>query len=108
MQMAHIIGKKAHPTGRYMEKNVRCCCLRCHYYYTNRPEEWRDFLDRKIGDGAFQALFDLVRVRGGRIDYALEVIYWDSKLRDRDDLWKIQERYDKLHKKGTDLAIWQS
>lgn len=105
MQMAHLIGKKAHPAGRYKEQNVRCLCCRCHRKYTDRPEDWRAYLDWKIGEGAFQRLFDVVRVRGGRNDYPLEIIYWERKLRARDDLEKVQERYDKLHARAVKLGV---
>ena len=104
MQMAHIIGKGAHPAGRFIEQNVRCLCKRCHRYYTDRPEEWREVLDKKIGEGAFQQLFNMTRVRQGRVDLKLEIFYWLRKLEERDDLDKIQERFDTLKKKAAKLG----
>jgi len=105
MQMAHLIGKGAHATGRYMESNVRCCCSRCHVYFTYHPEEWTEYLIKRLSQNGYDRLFENVRVRQGKLDYTLEIIYWDQALRGRDDLDKIQERYDALHGKGVKFGV---
>jgi hypothetical protein len=105
MQMAHLIGKGAHPNGRYMEANVRCLCARCHKRYTHRPEEWGEYLRGRLG-GGYDLLFDLVRVRvGNNRDYAAEVLYWNQRLLTCGNLQKVAERYDALRRRGVDLGV---
>ena len=105
MQMAHLFGKGAYPAGRYLEANVRCLCCRCHRYFTDRAEEWRELLIEKLGEAEYQKLWKLVRVRQGRVDYRLEALYWDHQLCERDDIWKVQERHEALRARARDLGL---
>ncbi len=105
MQMAHLYPKGAHPCGRYMETNVRCCCSRCHTYYTHRVAEWTRLLVEKQGQDAYDRLGQEVDVRLAKRDYKAEILYWDIQLRRRDDLWKVAERYELLVAKGVKLGV---
>jgi len=105
MQMCHLFPKGAHPNGRYMESNVRCCCSRDHAYYTHRVAEWTRLLISKLGQDAYDRLGQEVDVRLAPRDYKAEILYWDIQLRRRDDLWKVAERYDKLYARGVRLGV---
>lgn len=106
MQMAHLFAKGPYPNGRYLEQNVRCLCKRCHRLYTDRPEEWRELLIEKLGEAEYQALWAVVQVRRGPIDYKLEVLHWHHKVLElEDELWKVQERLDELRRRGTVLGL---
>jgi len=106
MQMAHLIGKGAHPSGRYLEDNVRCCCKRCHRYYTDRNAEGTRLLKGKLGEDAYDRLSQEVDVRLAPRDYKAEILYWEIQLRGRSDLWKVQERHEKLVARGVRLGVF--
>lgn len=105
MQMAHLYPKGAHPCGRYMETNVRCCCCRCHTYYTHRNAEWTRLLKMRLGAEAYDRLGLEVDVRLARQDYAAEILYWSLRVQGFPDLWKVQERFDALRAKGLKLGL---
>ena len=105
MQMAHLYPKGAHPCGRYMESNVRCCCSRCHTYYTHRVAEWTRLLIQELGAMDYDRLGQEVDVRLAPRDYKAEILYWEIQLR-RLDLWKVQERHEKLVAGGVRLGVF--
>lgn len=105
MQMAHIIPKGAHPTGRYIERNVRCLCSRCHTYYTHHSEEWREYVINRIGQAAYDELWVAVRVRQGEVDYRAEILYWWVKLRALPMQDAIQERVEKLMARTVKMQV---
>jgi hypothetical protein len=107
MQMAHLIGKGAHPRGRYLEDNVRCVCKRCHRKYTDNAEDWRELLEDRLGRRSYQDLYANCQLDLGKHDYVSLILCWDLLLTLRDDVDKIQERYDRLRARGVKLGVFE-
>jgi hypothetical protein len=52
---AHIISRKYLLT-RWSLDNCFCLCWGCHWYYTNHPLEWEEFVISKIGENKLMEL----------------------------------------------------
>jgi hypothetical protein len=55
LQCAHIVGRIYSHTRTDLD-NAFCLCARCHMRFTDRPVEWVDFIDRKIGRAEYERL----------------------------------------------------
>ncbi len=48
LQCAHIISRR-YSTTRCDENAAFCLCWKCHRRYTDHPDEWMSFVEKKIG-----------------------------------------------------------
>lgn len=46
LQCAHVVGRRYRST-RWWKPNAIALCAGGHFYWTERPEEWRDFIDSR-------------------------------------------------------------
>lgn len=56
LQCAHILRRNLSLIRTDLE-NALCLCAGCHFYFTNRPEEWRAFIDEKLGPDKWYELY---------------------------------------------------
>jgi len=103
--MAHLYPKGAHPCGRYMESNVRCLCVRCHKYYSDRDAEWTRLLINKLGFEPYETLGKMVDVRIGPQDYAGYALAFYLEVEKMENRWKIEERFQHLEGKALKLGV---
>jgi hypothetical protein len=106
MQCAHLFAKGEYHAGRYRLENVRCLCMRCHKYWTERPTGWTEYLRQRLGEAGYQQLRDRCSVRHGPHDYALVALDYRQQLEALPTLWKVREMYDKLIERGRRLGVW--
>ena len=55
IQLCHIYSRKFNSV-RWSTLNQVVMCASCHAYYTDRPVEWRPFLERELGSGHLELL----------------------------------------------------
>lgn len=55
LQWAHILSRRF-KTIRWVTQNAFCLCAACHRYYTVHPNDFREFTDRKRGEGTYNLL----------------------------------------------------
>jgi len=70
LQAAHGFPKGAYPATRYDLANGFPLCAGCHRYYTQRWEEWRDFMLAKLGDEQFAQLRERALSPARKLDMA--------------------------------------
>ena len=54
-QCAHVFGRIRY-TVRCDDRNAYCLCASCHYFFTNDPVGWGDFVIDKMGRKEYDAL----------------------------------------------------
>lgn len=62
LQTMHIISRRYRAT-RWLEDNALSGCSAHHFYYTDRPEEWRALIDR-LFPGLYDKLWKLAWNKG--------------------------------------------
>ena len=73
LQCAHILGRRLNLIRTDLD-NALCLCAGCHYYFTNRPEEWRVFIDEKFGAEHWYGLYRKAHVSPApKVDWKAEV-----------------------------------
>ncbi len=61
LQCMHIISRR-YRAVRWNDLNAMAGCMACHVFYTHRPLEWIEFVDRIRGNGTWD------RLRGKALD----------------------------------------
>ena len=74
LQWAHGLSRSYHNVRWDFRVNGFCLCRACHCYFTYRPEEWRDWMVRQIGQGEYDRLRARAMMRGGKPDLAAVVL----------------------------------
>ncbi len=69
MECCHIFGRRSRNT-RWYPLNAFCLTTAQHFYFTERPLEFTDFVKQKLGDGAYEILLE--RSRDVYIKYTKE------------------------------------
>lgn len=78
LQTMHIISRRYQLTRWFLE-NLLCGCAAHHYYYTIRPEEWRQLIDR-ISPGLYERLWKIAWNDGKK-----EVLFYDAIVKQLED-----------------------
>lgn len=55
MDCAHVLSRR-HVHTRWDELNAVCLCRGCHMYYTQRPFDWVDWCNKRLGSDTVEAL----------------------------------------------------
>lgn len=72
---AHIIPRNYYQI-RWRIDNAFCLCWSCHYYFTNHPIEWEEFVIKMIGEKKYRRLKrEAIDNQGKYIDYG-EIKYY--------------------------------
>lgn len=79
---AHIIGRAQSSRTAARTDNILPLCRECHRYYTDNPDEWKEFVDR-ILPGRRQTLEAVVRSQLGT------KMQWDKVLKGLQDEAKL-------------------
>lgn len=64
----HGISRAYHNT-RHLEINGFCMCYAEHYYFTNHPLEWEEFLEKTWGEKKYKDLRKLALDHSRKIDF---------------------------------------
>ncbi len=76
LQSTHIISR-SYKVIRTDERNALSMCSGCHLYYTNRPLEWREFIDRTY-PGLWDELTELA-LSYVKVDWKAQATFWEAK-----------------------------
>ncbi len=76
LQSTHIISR-SYKVIRTDERNALSMCSGCHLYFTNRPLEWRAFIDRTY-PGLWDELTQLA-LTYVPVDWKGQAEYWEAK-----------------------------
>lgn len=77
LQCAHILSRR-YALVRTDERNAYCLCAGCHFYFTDHPVAFGQFVLERIGDAGYQALVERA-TSGAKPDYEGEA----QRLKDR-------------------------
>ena len=69
-QWCHGISRSYHNT-RHLEENSFCMCSSEHYYFTNHPLEWDNFLEKRWGTDSYRYLKTLALDPGSKPDFKM-------------------------------------
>ncbi len=76
LQSTHIISR-SYKVIRTDERNAIAMCSGCHLYFTNRPLEWRAFIDRTY-PGLWDELTHLALTYVS-VDWKSQAEFWEAK-----------------------------
>jgi hypothetical protein len=76
LQCAHIISR-SYRVIRTDPRNALALCQGCHTYYTHRPLEWREFIDRTY-PGLWDELTGLA-LTYVKVDWKAQAECWEAK-----------------------------
>ncbi len=76
LQCTHIISR-SYKVIRTDERNALSMCSGCHLYFTNRPLEWREFIDRTY-PGLWDHLTEIA-LTYTPVDWKGQAEFWEAK-----------------------------
>ena len=76
LQCAHVISR-SYKVIRTDHRNALSMCSGCHLYFTNRPLEWRAFIDRTY-PGLWDELTHLA-LSYVKVDWKAQAEFWEAK-----------------------------
>jgi hypothetical protein len=82
LQCAHVHSRDYSAT-RLDPDNAMALCRGCHMYYTQRPLEWREFVDKLYGKDYFDRL-GIRALSGARRNAAVN---WEEKSKEWERAW---------------------
>ena len=91
LQASHYFGRR-HENVRFDEENVSCLCIGCHRFFHENPNEYVQWLKRKLG----KKKFDLLEIRAAtykKRDDKLDVIIIKKLLEEYEH--KTIKKYEK-------------
>lgn len=99
LQCAHIHSRDYSAT-RLDPENAVTLCRSCHMYYGNRPLEWREFVDKILGENYYDRMG--IRALGGaRRAYAIN---WEEEAQEWEQRWKSGTGLPKMSWTTTQLG----
>ena len=91
LQCAHI-HTRSYSATRFDPDNAVTLCRSCHMYYTQRPLEFKVFIDLVLGEN----YYDRLGIRALAGAHRQHVIDWKAEAEEWEALWKSGTRLPKM------------